>query len=628
MSKLIGQTLLDRYHILEHIGRGGMAEVYKVWDARRSTHFAMKMLHEDLALDHVFIRRFKREATTLSKLQHPYIVRLYDFKTSKRIAFMILDYVAGETLKHKIYDAGGPISYEQIRNVFRSICGALQYAHQEGFVHCDIKPGNIMFDESGKVLLSDFGISRMTDAATATMVGVGTPAYMSPEQVRGEDPTPQTDIYALGVVLFEMLTGGERPFTGERSTSTGSTSEKVRWEQMHLDPPSPTKWNPKVSPEMQAVVSKCLEKKPADRYETALDLLNDLEMAIGTGETIKAGDLDPVIVTPDPKSIIQFVKEGMQKIKLPARVWAGIGVAVLVFSAVVIRFGNGGRSTDLGNVESQDNQPAEVAKNTNTSTPVHSPEPSNTPLPTKTIAPSQTPTDSKISFDKWVKSANILLFEDVAGTKLRWVKNALDNRGYNYFDVKDYIGDFEILLTENTEWDLIIYARENRYNTAGHPFPSINKRFNEGTSLIIEIWDLDKKYFYTAVVELFQKCGVEWQKNWVSQNRDLRILYHHDTRSPILNSPNSIKRMNALVNTWKDDQGDLLELVPGGDATIIIGARETLTVSHGTVISCIDNRLIIQTHATHNYDQTRSIPLWENYIYNALRARYNLLYGE
>ena len=256
MSKLIGQTLLDRYHILEHIGRGGMAEVYKVWDARRSTHFAMKMLHEDLALDHVFIRRFKREATTLSKLQHPYIVRLYDFKTSKRIAFMILDYVAGETLKHKIYDAGGPISYEQIRNVFRSICGALQYAHQEGFVHCDIKPGNIMFDESGKVLLSDFGISRMTDAATATMVGVGTPVA----RIVASDPLKITagvpERYALDVrtgteatVTFDVLP--EELFQGQISYVGSVVDPGNRTFPVELRLPNP---GGRIKPEMVANV--------------------------------------------------------------------------------------------------------------------------------------------------------------------------------------------------------------------------------------------------------------------------------------------------------------------------------------------------------------------------------------
>ena len=137
-----------------------------------------------------------------------------------------------------------------------------------------------MINANGTVLVSDFGIARMSESATATMVGAGTPAYMAPEQARGEDPTPQTDIYALGVVLFEMLTGGERPFTGESAQTTGSTSEKIRWEQMKLEPPSPRKYNPAISPQLEEIILRCLNKNPAARYSSTLELLVALDTAI------------------------------------------------------------------------------------------------------------------------------------------------------------------------------------------------------------------------------------------------------------------------------------------------------------------------------------------------------------
>jgi serine/threonine protein kinase len=146
-----------------------------------------------------------------------------------------------------------------------------------------------MIDKTDRVMVTDFGIARVTDAATATMVGMGTPAYMAPEQARGLDPVPQTDIYAMGVVLFEMLTGGERPFTGEQARTTGSTSEKVRWEQMHLEPPSPRKYNPDIAPAVEAVVLKCLEKDPSNRYTRTLELVQALDMAI-----TDSGELHPV----------------------------------------------------------------------------------------------------------------------------------------------------------------------------------------------------------------------------------------------------------------------------------------------------------------------------------------------
>ena len=126
----------------------------------------------------------------------------------------------------------------------------------------------------------DFGIARLTDAATATMVGAGTPAYMAPEQVKGLDPVPQTDIYALGIILFEMLTGGERPFTGDLTTTTGTTSAKVRWEQVNLDPPSPSRYNAQISPALDEIVLKALAKDPGSRYQSALDMLNAFELTV------------------------------------------------------------------------------------------------------------------------------------------------------------------------------------------------------------------------------------------------------------------------------------------------------------------------------------------------------------
>jgi len=280
-DSIIGTVLNNRYRVDEFLGRGGMSEVYKVWDTHRNTTLAMKVLHEDLAVDKVFMRRFQREAETLAKLQHPNIIRFYGLERDGRLAFMLLDYIEGDNLKPKIFDAKGPYPLSDIQKILRGVCQALAYAHREGLIHCDIKPGNIMINQHGQVLLADFGISRLTDAATATMIGMGTPAYMAPEQVKGLDPVPQTDIYALGVVLYEMLTGGERPFTGEATTTAGTTSAKVRWEQVNLNPPSPRIYNPEISRDLEDVVMKCLAKKPEERYQTPLELLNALELATG-----------------------------------------------------------------------------------------------------------------------------------------------------------------------------------------------------------------------------------------------------------------------------------------------------------------------------------------------------------
>lgn len=278
MKLLLGKTLKNRYRVDEFLGRGGMAEVYKVWDLQRDVPLAMKVLREDLAHDVVFLKRFEREAKTLSKLQHPNIVRFYGLEQDDMLVFMLMDYIEGESLREEIFRSRGKgMSLDRILEIMHPVCSALNYAHQSGIVHCDLKPGNILIDKNGKVFISDFGIARHIDASTSTMVGIGTPAYMAPELIKGQDPTPQTDIYALGIMLYEMLTGGERPFTGERATITGTTADKVRWEHLELEPTPIKKYNPEVHPRAEEIVQCCLSKEASDRYINTADLFNEFE---------------------------------------------------------------------------------------------------------------------------------------------------------------------------------------------------------------------------------------------------------------------------------------------------------------------------------------------------------------
>jgi len=384
------------------------------------TFLAMKVLHEELALDRVFMRRFQREAQTLSKLQHPNIVRFYGLEQQDRLAFMLLDYIEGETLKHKIFDAAGPMPLDEIRSILRSVCGALQFAHSNGMVHCDIKPGNIMIDQHGKVLVTDFGIARMTDAATATMVGAGTPAYMAPEQARGLDPLPQTDIYALGIILYEMFTGGERPFTGEQSQTTGSTSEKVRWEQIYLKPPSPKRWNPDISDELEAMKMKCLAKNPANRYASPLDLLNALDLALPAAELVEQPQsFEPAVTSlplddshdePDepqePKNVASpFIAEKKPQRRSLVPVLVGIAIVVVGLGASLFVMGGGrtGQAADTPTVTASP-LPTETSEDTTTQVPSEivgdtakpvlsrTPENTATLVPTKTASITPTPT--------------------------------------------------------------------------------------------------------------------------------------------------------------------------------------------------------------------------------------------
>jgi eukaryotic-like serine/threonine-protein kinase len=204
MSLQIGQLLLNRYRVDQFIGRGGMAEVYRVWDNLRMAWLAIKLLHADLAQDPNFLRRFRKEAENLARLQHPNIVRFYGMEQDGLLAFILMDFVDGATLQASIaLQAGTSFPPQQVLSLMQPVCSALHYAHNEGIVHCDVKPANIMIHRTGMVMLADFGISRQLDAASATMTGWGTAYYMAPEQAQGLEPCPGTDIYALGVVALQ-----------------------------------------------------------------------------------------------------------------------------------------------------------------------------------------------------------------------------------------------------------------------------------------------------------------------------------------------------------------------------------------------------------------------------------------
>ena len=277
MSKLIGQFLLNRYQVKSFLGRGGMAEVYKVWDSQRMTYLAMKVVHDKIAQNRVFLEHFRKEADTLSKLKHPNIVRFYGFEQDNSRSYILMDFIEGETLKVKIFNKKKkPLSLKEIKEIMRPLLSALQYAHNQEMIHCDIKPANIMINKEGKVLLTDFGIARATYLDNRALTSSGTPAYMAPEQVENQPLSPATDIYALGIILFEMLTGGTRPFNGTQAQIQGRTGQKIRWEQVHRSPPSLYRINPSVNPAINDIVVACLEKNPSHRYQDATALSNAL----------------------------------------------------------------------------------------------------------------------------------------------------------------------------------------------------------------------------------------------------------------------------------------------------------------------------------------------------------------
>ncbi|MGQ9554910.1 MAG: protein kinase domain-containing protein [Anaerolineae bacterium] len=279
------QTILrERYRLERLLGRGGMADVYLAFDLRRQVHVAVKVLREDLAEDPDFVRRFQREAEALARLDHPYIVRFYSFERQGPLAFIVMDYVPGTTLRGRLLEAGGPLPLPEVTQVVRQVGAALQYAHNEGFIHRDIKPGNVMLRKDGTALLSDFGIARVADAATMTLGPLGTPAYMSPEQILGREADPRTDVYCLGIVMYEMVTG-RRPFTGEVGSGT-SVTERVRDEHLHAQPPDPRRFNSTLPAVAAGVIMRALAKEPGARWPDATSLVRAWEEALQIGQQV------------------------------------------------------------------------------------------------------------------------------------------------------------------------------------------------------------------------------------------------------------------------------------------------------------------------------------------------------
>ncbi len=290
MSDITGKVLRDRYQVERLLGRGGMADVYLAFDSQRQTYVAIKLIREDLADDADFVRRFGREAAALARLDHPNVVRFYSTEQDGMLSFIVMDYVPGSTLQRRLAQAGGPLPLPEASSILHQVGPALHYAHTMGFIHRDIKPGNIMLREDGTALLSDFGAARIAESSTLATLTIGTPAYMSPEQILGRDLQPQSDLYSFGIVLYEMLTG-RRPFTGDEGGLTGTgTLSRLREAHLRLDPPNPSQLNPAVPPALSDAVLKALAKDVGERWPNVLSLVNAWDAALGGADRRGAAD--------------------------------------------------------------------------------------------------------------------------------------------------------------------------------------------------------------------------------------------------------------------------------------------------------------------------------------------------
>lgn len=270
MENYVGKTLNGRYEIKEIIGVGGMAVVYKAYDNIDDRIVAVKILKEEFLANEEFRRRFKNESKAIAVLSHPNIVKVYDVSYGDRIQFIVMECVDGITLKEYIQQQG-VINYKEAVFFVTQILRALQHAHDKGIVHRDIKPQNIMLLENGAIKVTDFGIARFSSSETRTMTDstIGSVHYISPEQARGDITDDKADIYSVGVMLYEMLTG-KLPFESDNTVS-------VAIMQLQQDPVKPREINPSIPVGLEQIVLKAMQKNINDRYQSAAEMLLDLE---------------------------------------------------------------------------------------------------------------------------------------------------------------------------------------------------------------------------------------------------------------------------------------------------------------------------------------------------------------
>lgn len=298
-DSMIGRTIAGKYTILTVLGGGGMGTVYRARQAGVNREVAIKIMNPELADSEQYLTRFAREAERMGALEHPHIIPVIDYGTTDGVTYIVMALKTGGNLGDVIKRGHAPLS--DISHYVTQIASALDYAHQRGIIHRDLKPANILLDEERNTFLTDFGIARKLGETKLTAQGmvVGSPTYMAPEAWRGEEASPETDIYSLGVILFELLTG-KPPYNDKMP---------ARIMLMHIQDPIPSvlKVRSDLAPQIEAVVMQALAKERRDRYSSATAMALALKSAVSKAPTVKARTLPPddentAILTPEKRA--------------------------------------------------------------------------------------------------------------------------------------------------------------------------------------------------------------------------------------------------------------------------------------------------------------------------------------
>ncbi len=304
---------LGKYEIGPLIGEGGMAQVYKGRHPALKRDVAIKLIHTQLIDRQGFIERFQREAQLVAALRHPNIVQVFDFDTQDGVFYMVMEFIDGSTLSAKLGQMRSEkklLPLSQVNDLLLSLSNALDYAHAQGMIHRDIKPGNVMFTSKGQPVLTDFGLAKIVGGSTQTTSGlvVGTPMYMSPEQAYGEPGDARSDIYSLGVMLFELVTGSP-PFQG-------NTPLSILYKQVNEPLPSPRKINPRLPESIEQIVIKATAKKPEYRYQTCGELAEALRNVVCSADTLTPPPGIPSMTQMGQQTVLSPVKPARKTIVL------------------------------------------------------------------------------------------------------------------------------------------------------------------------------------------------------------------------------------------------------------------------------------------------------------------------
>ncbi len=323
---MIGRVLDNRYKLEEFIGKGGMAMVYRALDQRTGHSVAVKILRPEFNGDAEFLQRFEREAAAASKMNHHNIVNLLDMGQEGECHYLVMEYVKGKTLKEIIAEKG-PLPPQIAAQIAIRILSALQHAHANGIIHRDIKPQNILVHSEGHIKVADFGIARVAGTGTLSRSDsvMGSVYYFSPEQAKGGEVTEASDLYSVGVVLYEMLTG-QVPFDGD-------TPVAVAMQQINGTPRSVRSLRPDVPPAMEKVVVKAMEKKPEMRYQSALEMAQDLHRAMQEpdGDWLNAVQDKPIPMISQVTASQRIIRKKKEKSYLPYRI---LGVVLCLLAAL------------------------------------------------------------------------------------------------------------------------------------------------------------------------------------------------------------------------------------------------------------------------------------------------------